>query len=53
MLRIKNTMSTDLSFIEDKHNNKLYINHYLDTPNQITVEYIPKLTDIEAIKSEY
>ena len=53
LLRIKNTMSTDLSFIEDKHNNKLYINHYLDTPNQITVEYIPKLTDIEAIKSEY
>ena len=53
LLRIKNTMSTDLSFIEDKHNNKLYINHYLDTPKQITVEYIPKLTDIEAIKSEY
>lgn len=53
LLRIKNTMSTDLSFIEDKHNNKLYINHYLDTPNRITVEYIPKLTDIEAIKSEY
>ena len=53
LLRIKNTMSTDLSFIEDKHNNKLYINHYLDTPSRITVEYIPKLTDIEAIKSEY
>ena len=53
LLRIKNTMSTDLGFIEDKHNNKLYINHYLDTPNRITVEYIPKLTDIEAIKSEY
>ena len=53
LLRIKNTMSTDLSFIEDKHNNKLYINHYLDTPSIITVEYIPKLTDIEAIKSEY
>lgn len=53
LLRIKNTMSTDLSFIEDKHNNKLYINHYLDTPSRITVEYIPKLTDVEAIKSEY
>ena len=53
LLRIKNTMSTDLSFIEDKHNNKLYINHYLDTQSRITVEYIPKLTDIEAIKSEY
>ena len=53
LLRIKNTMSTDLSFIEDKHNNKLYINNYLDTPSRITVEYIPKLTDIEAIKSEY
>ena len=53
LLRIKNTMSTYLSLIEDKHNNKLYINHYLDTPSRITVEYIPKLTDIEAIKSEY
>lgn len=53
LLKIKNTMSTDLAFKEDKHNNKLYINHYMDTPNRITVEYIPKLTDVEAIKSEY
>lgn len=53
LLKIKNTMSTDLAFKEDKHNNKLYINHYLDTPKNITIEYIPKLTDVTAIQSDY
>lgn len=53
LLKIKNTMSTDLSFKEDKHNNKLYINHYLDTPSRITIEYVPKLTNVEQIKDEY
>ena len=53
LLKIKNTMSTDLSFKEDKQNNKLYINHYLDIPSAITIEYIPKLTSIEDIQSDY
>jgi len=53
LLQIKNTMSTDLAFKEDRHNNKLYINHYLDTPSKITIEYVPKLTSIEAIQSDY
>lgn len=53
LLQIKNTMSTDLSFKEDKHQNKLYINHYLDKPGMITIEYIPKLTSVEDIQSDY
>jgi len=53
LLQVKNTMSTDMSFKEDRHNNKLYINHYLDTPHQVTIEYIPKLKDIEQIQSDY
>lgn len=53
LLKIKNTMSTDMAFKEDRHNNKLYINHYLDTPSRITIEYVPKLTDVELIQSDY
>ena len=53
MYQIKNTMSTDLSFREDRHNKKLYINKAMSTPNMITIEYIPKLTDVEDIKSDY
>ena len=52
MYQIKNTMSTDLSFKEDKHNKKLYINNY-NSPRMITIEYIPKLTAVEDIQSDY
>lgn len=51
--KIKNTISTDLSFKEDRHNKKLYINNYMTTPKQITIEYIPKLKDVEDIVSDY
>jgi hypothetical protein len=53
MHQIRNTMSTDLSFKEDRHNNKLYINRSNSAPSMITIEYIPKLTSIEDIKSDY
>ena len=53
MYQIKNTMSTDLSFKEDRHNNKLYINKANSTPKFITIEYIPKLTSVENIQSDY
>jgi hypothetical protein len=51
--KIKNTMTTDLSFKEDRHNNKLYISAANGAPSMITVEYIPKLTSVEDIKSDY
>lgn len=50
--QLKNTMSTDLAFREDRHNKKLYINNY-NAPTMITIEYIPKLTSVEDIKSDY
>lgn len=53
MYKIKNTMSTDLSFKEDRHNKKLYVNPANGAPNLITIEYIPKLTSVEDIVSDY
>jgi hypothetical protein len=52
MNKIRNTMSTDLSFKEDRHNKKLYINNY-NAPRMVTIEYIPKLTSVEDIQSDY
>lgn len=52
MYKIKNTTSTELSFKEDRHNKKLYINNY-NAPSMITIEYIPKLTSVEDIQSDY
>lgn len=51
--KIKNTISTDMSFKEDRHNKKLYINSYMTTPKYITIEYIPKLKNVEDIVSDY
>jgi len=53
MYKIKNTMSTDMSFREDRHNKKLYINKAMSAPNFVTIEYIPKLTCVEDIVSDY
>lgn len=53
MYQIKNSMSTDLAFKEDRHNKKLYINKAMSTPSFITLEYIPKLRDVEDIQSDY
>lgn len=52
MYQIKNTMATDLAFKEDRHNKKLYINNY-NAPSMVTVEYIPKLTSVDDIQSDY
>ena len=52
MYQLKNTMSTDMSFREDTHNKKLYINNY-NAPSMITIEYIPKLNSVEDIQSPY
>lgn len=53
MAKIRNTMSTDMAFKEDRHNKKLYISKAGSSPSMITVEYIPKLRDVEDIKSDY
>ena len=51
--QVRNTMSTDLAFREDKHACKLYINNNISSSGSITVEYIPKLRSVEDIKSDY
>lgn len=53
MYQIKNSMSTDMAFREDRHNKKLYINKAMSTPSFVTIEYIPKLRDVEDIQSDY
>lgn len=53
MGQIKNTMSTDMAFKEDRHNKKLYINRAMSSPSLVTIEYIPKLRSVEDIKSDY
>ena len=53
MHQIRNTMSTDMAFREDRHNKKLYINKATSTPNFVTIEYIPKLKSVEDIQSDY
>lgn len=51
--QVKNTLATDMSFTEDKHNHKLYINSALSAPGYVTVQYIPKLHSVEDIQSDY
>lgn len=53
MTSIRNTLSTDMTYKEDRHNNKLYINGNLSRPTKVTIEYIPKIQSVETIKSDY
>lgn len=53
LTQIRNTISPDLSFKEDRHNNKLYVNSNMSRPRLITIEYIPKIANVENIKSDY
>lgn len=50
--QVRNTISTDLGFREDKHNHKLYINS-MTASKYITIEFIPKLNSVEDIQSDY
>lgn len=52
-LKIKNTMSTDMAFMQNKHDHKLYINQAMDRPKMITIQYIPKLEKPQDIQSDY
>ena len=53
ILQIRNTLSTDLYFKEDKHANKLYINISGNTPSRITIEYVPLFEDVSEVQSDY
>ena len=51
--QIKNTLATDLSFIHDESESKLYINAIYPEPTTVTLAYIPKLEKVEEINSTY
>jgi len=53
LLQMRSNMSTDLSFKEDKHADKLYINVAHGIPTYITIEYVPIFQDVEEVTSDY
>lgn len=53
LLQMRNTISTDLSFIEDKNENKLYINCAYDQPHFVTIEYVPVYDTVEEVNDDY
>lgn len=53
LLQIRNTTSTDLAFRYDPVEKKLYINISTNTPNTVTIEYVPYYNDVSEIVSPY
>lgn len=53
LVRLKNTLSTDMSWKEDKQGNKLYINCSSDFPKNVTIEYIPVYESVEEVEDDY
>ena len=51
--QIRNTLATDLSYIYDKNTNKLYITVSTGTPDRITIEYVPKFTDVSEVDNDF
>ena len=53
MLQMRNTISTDMSWKEDKEGKKLYINSAYDVPKMVTIEYRPIYQSVEEIEDDY
>ena len=53
LLQIRNTTSTDLAFRFDRSSNFLYINIASGEVKTITIEYIPRYSDVSEIVSDY
>ena len=53
MLQMRNTISTDMSWKEDKEGKKLYINSAYDVPKMVTIEYIPIYQSVDAVEDDY
>lgn len=52
-MQLRNTLSTDLIFRYDRATSKLYINISYNTPQYITIEYVPRYNDVSQIVSDY
>ncbi len=53
LMQMRNTTSTDMAWKQDHQKNKLYINSGFDNPQYITIEYVPIVSDVDQIKSDY
>lgn len=53
LLQIRNTTSTDLLFRFDRDSEKLYINVASNLPTNITIEYVPRVTNVTEVTSDY
>ena len=53
MLQMRNTISTGMSWKEDKEGKKLYINSAYDVPKMVTIEYIPIYQSVEEVEDDY
>ena len=53
LMQIRNTSSTDFSFLYNKEENNLYINVAANPPSKVTIEYVPRYESVEDIKSDY
>ena len=51
--QIRNTMSTDLAYTEDKDAQKLYINISTGNPGRVVIQFIPVYADVSEVKDEY
>lgn len=53
LLQMRNTISTDMAWKEDKEGKKLYINCPYDKPSTVTIEYIPVYQSVEEIEDDF
>lgn len=53
LLQVRNTTTTDLSFMYNREQNMLYVNVATNAPQMITIEYVCRYDNIEDIKSDY
>ena len=51
--QIRNTISTDLDFFYDDSKQLLYINTNLSQGESVTIEYVPRYSKVEDIKSDF
>lgn len=53
LLQVRNTLSTDLAFKYDKREEKLYINTSAGNPQNITIEFIPRIDTVEELTADW
>lgn len=52
MAQVRNTLSTDLQWRHDTHNNVLYVTHRDPKPAAVTIRYTPNYKDVSEITSQ-